>query len=512
MQVKVSLLLSSLQNQLLDSTHVREHITQYPHHPIQSNPTFENPVLSHFFFFRSKLGFLFSSHKRCTQPNKNPLKQKPGFPLPPPPRTMMSTARPPQSPTDGVDTAPFLPERSRRRLVRRTPSLRGAARFLRRASSRGMMREPSRRVREAAAEQIEERQSDWAYSRPIVILDLVWNLAFLVVSAVVLAVSRNESPAMPLRLWIVGYAVQCVLHMVCVSFEYRRRWLQQQIITSGDNLNSRRSGGGGWWRRMNSNSSSESDEGEPRDYIPERPQSEDETSLTICGSVAKHLESANTMFSFIWWIIGFYWVSAGGESLTEDSPQLYWLCITFLAFDVFFVVICVAVACVIGIAVCCCLPCIIALLYAVADQLSSQFGDLAVYFSLKAWVFFVHLSGNFVWEQEGATKEEIERLPKYRFRKKGEIEKQKGEIQESFGGLMTGCDTDSPIEYVLSLEDAECCICLCAYDDGNELRELPCRHHFHCSCIDKWLHINATCPLCKFNILKNGDQSGSEEV
>lgn len=189
----------------------------------------------------------------------------------------MSTARPPQSPTDGVDTAPFLPERSRRRLVRRTPSLRGAARFLRRASSRGMMREPSRRVREVAAEQIEERQSDWAYSRPIVILDLVWNLAFLVVSAVVLAVSRNESPAMPLRLWIVGYAVQCVLHMVCVSFEYRRRWLQQQIITSGDNLNSRRSGGGGWWRRMNSNSSSESDEGEPRDYIPERPQSEDET-------------------------------------------------------------------------------------------------------------------------------------------------------------------------------------------------------------------------------------------
>lgn len=44
------------------------------------------------------------------------------------------------------------------------------------------------------------------------------------------------------------------------------------------------------------------------------------------------------------------------------------LCITFLAFDVFFVVICVAVACIVGIAVCCCLPCIIAILYAVADQ------------------------------------------------------------------------------------------------------------------------------------------------
>ncbi|XP_057496353.1 E3 ubiquitin-protein ligase At1g12760-like [Actinidia eriantha] len=379
----------------------------------------------------------------------------------------MSTARPSRSSAadDGVDPMPLLG----RRFVRRPPSLRGAARFLRRAGSRRVMREPSMRVREAAAEQIEERQSDWAYSRPIVVLDLVWNLAFVAIAGVVLVVSRKESPAMPLRLWIVGYALQCVLHMVCVSVEYKRR--QQQQSASLDSLPSR----SGWWSRVNSNSSSESDGGDSGDYLPEQPQRDDESS------VAKHLESANTMFSFIWWIIGFYWVSAGGETLTHDSPQLYWLCITFLAFDVFFVVICVAVACIIGIAVCCCLPCIIAILYAVADQ-------------------------------EGATKEDIDRLPKYKFRRLGEFEKQNGEIQESFGGLMTECDTDSPIEHALSAEDAECCICLCTYDDGTELRELPCRHHFHCSCIDKWLYMNATCPLCKFNILKNGSQSSSEEV
>lgn len=47
---------------------------------------------------------------------------------------------------------------------------------------------------------------------------------------------------------------------------------------------------------------------------------------------------------------------------------LHRLCVVFLAFDVFFVVFCVALACIIGIAVCCCLPCIIAILYAVADQ------------------------------------------------------------------------------------------------------------------------------------------------
>lgn len=326
------------------------------------------------------------------------------------------------------------------------------------------------RVREAAAEQIEDRQSDWAYSRPIVVLDLLWNFIFVVVAVVVMVLSRNELPELPLRLWIIGYALQCVLHMVCVAIEYRRRL---QLTASSENLLQRENGGG--WSSMNSNSSSGSEEGDYGEYVQERHQNEDETS------VAKHLESANTMFSFIWWIVGFYWVSAGGDSLTTDAPLLYWLCITFLAFDVFFVVICVAVACVIGIAVCCCLPCIIAILYAVADQ-------------------------------EGATKEDIDRLPKYKFKRIGEFEKINGEIQESFGGIMTECGTDTPIEHMLSMEDAECCICLCPYDDGTELRELPCRHHFHCTCIDKWLHINATCPLCKLNILKNGNQSGSDEV
>jgi hypothetical protein len=195
--------------------------------------------------------------------------------------------------------------------------------------------------------------------------------------------------------------------------------------------------------------------------------------------MAKHLESANTMFSFIWWVIGFYWVSSDGQDLIHDSPKLYWLCIVFLGFDVLFVVFCIALACIIGIAVCCCLPCIIALLYAVADQ-------------------------------EGATKEDIEQLSKFKFQRTSK-EKLAGNTQGPVGGIMIECQADSPIEHVLADEDAECCICLSAYDDGVELRQLPCGHHFHCTCVDKWLHINATCPLCKYNILKS-TQHGEEEV
>lgn len=78
-------------------------------------------------------------------------------------------------------------------------------------------------VRETAAEQLEERQSDWAYSKPVVILDIIWNFAFVAVALGVLILSRDENPGMPLRLWIIGYGLQCVLHMACVYAEYKRR-------------------------------------------------------------------------------------------------------------------------------------------------------------------------------------------------------------------------------------------------------------------------------------------------
>ncbi|ESQ38318.1 hypothetical protein EUTSA_v10028703mg [Eutrema salsugineum] len=373
--------------------------------------------------------------------------------------------------SDGIiDTTPLLPSGVSRTVSvdedngihrsARRQGLREAARFLRHAGSRRMMREPSMLVRETAAEQLEERQSDWAYSKPVVFLDILWNLAFVAIGVAVLILSRDERPNMPLRVWVVGYGIQCGLHMACVCFEYRRRrWRRRR----------------GTRHRSSSASSSSSEDSGPR-FTNSSQQYVSLAQLEDRGNTsnsAKHLESANTMFSFIWWIIGFYWVSAGGQTLSSDSPQLYWLCIIFLGFDVFFVVFCVALACVIGLAVCCCLPCIIAILYAVADE-------------------------------EGASKNDIDQMPKFRFRKIGNDEKLPGKAQAtSDRGIMTECGTDSPIERSISPEDAECCICLCEYEDGVELRELPCNHHFHCTCIDKWLHINSRCPLCKFNILKN---------
>ena len=57
----------------------------------------------------------------------------------------------------------------------------------------------------------------------------------------------------------------------------------------------------------------------------------------------------------------------------------------------------------------------------------------------------------------------------------------------------------------LSKEDTKCSICLGWYEQGDELRVLPCLHHFHRECADHWLKITATCPLCVRSAIPGGD-------
>ncbi|KAG0263142.1 hypothetical protein BG011_009244 [Mortierella polycephala] len=45
-----------------------------------------------------------------------------------------------------------------------------------------------------------------------------------------------------------------------------------------------------------------------------------------------------------------------------------------------------------------------------------------------------------------------------------------------------------------------CSICLCEYEDLDTLRLLPCSHDFHKDCVDEWLRLKRTCPLCKQDI------------
>ncbi|XP_004301769.1 PREDICTED: uncharacterized protein LOC101314385 isoform X1 [Fragaria vesca subsp. vesca] len=53
-------------------------------------------------------------------------------------------------------------------------------------------------------------------------------------------------------------------------------------------------------------------------------------------------------------------------------------------------------------------------------------------------------------------------------------------------------------------EAAQCYICLVEYEEGDEMRILPCNHEFHKTCIDKWLkEIHRVCPLCRRDVCRS---------
>lgn len=54
-------------------------------------------------------------------------------------------------------------------------------------------------------------------------------------------------------------------------------------------------------------------------------------------------------------------------------------------------------------------------------------------------------------------------------------------------------------------DDITCSICLSEYRPKETLKTIPeCQHCFHADCIDGWLRLNATCPICRKSPLPSG--------
>ncbi|XP_020580744.1 probable E3 ubiquitin-protein ligase ATL44 [Phalaenopsis equestris] len=54
----------------------------------------------------------------------------------------------------------------------------------------------------------------------------------------------------------------------------------------------------------------------------------------------------------------------------------------------------------------------------------------------------------------------------------------------------------------------ECAVCLSAFDEGEEVRQLPpCGHSFHADCIDMWLSSHSSCPVCRGSVLPTPSHS-----
>ncbi|KAL3731886.1 hypothetical protein ACJRO7_028706 [Eucalyptus globulus] len=56
----------------------------------------------------------------------------------------------------------------------------------------------------------------------------------------------------------------------------------------------------------------------------------------------------------------------------------------------------------------------------------------------------------------------------------------------------------SSVKHHEKIGGCSCSICLGEYEESDVLRLLPeCGHFFHMECVDPWLRLHATCPVCR---------------
>lgn len=64
------------------------------------------------------------------------------------------------------------------------------------------------------------------------------------------------------------------------------------------------------------------------------------------------------------------------------------------------------------------------------------------------------------------------------------------------------------MQTVETKEGDECVICMSDYRD-KVAKEMPCKHIFHGECVEKWLKINGSCPVCRYNMPVDDDNENN---
>lgn len=88
------------------------------------------------------------------------------------------------------------------------------------------------------------------------------------------------------------------------------------------------------------------------------------------------------------------------------------------------------------------------------------------------------------------------------------------DLSEKTGPLPASKDSIDAMPRVRVTEvGTDCAICLDGFEVGEEAREMPCKHRYHSECIEKWLGVHGTCPVCRFAMpvgKKNGGDDGED--
>ncbi|CAI9755633.1 unnamed protein product [Fraxinus pennsylvanica] len=290
---------------------------------------------------------------------------------------------------------------------------------------------------------------------------LVLTVSQIIAAIVVLSLSKHEHPHAPLKEWIVGYALGCVGILPLLYWRFRHRNQGSDQDTTHRRHDSSQNG--------YSAISSTRIVLEREDRWATGTASRGGQNVGIPNSrlkaLVEYFKMALDCFFAVWFVVGNVWVF-GGHASSAEAPNLYRLCIVFLTLS------CIGYAMpfILCAAICCCLPCLISILGIREDLIHYR----------------------------GATQELINSLPTYKFKVMNKNSSDKECNPDADEGGIVAAGTQK--ERLISGEDAICCICLAKYLNNDDLRELPCSHLFHRECVDKWLKINASCPLCKAEV------------
>ncbi|KAJ0253261.1 E3 ubiquitin-protein ligase MPSR1 [Hirschfeldia incana] len=58
--------------------------------------------------------------------------------------------------------------------------------------------------------------------------------------------------------------------------------------------------------------------------------------------------------------------------------------------------------------------------------------------------------------------------------------------------------------------EGECVICLEEWKAEETVKEMPCKHRFHGGCIEKWLGLHGSCPVCRYEMPVDGAEVGKK--
>ncbi|KAK7299910.1 hypothetical protein RJT34_10739 [Clitoria ternatea] len=168
-------------------------------------------------------------------------------------------------------------------------------------------------------------------------LELIALIVQITITTLTLAISKRERPVWPMRIWISGYDIGCVLNLLLLYGRYHQIYPTQGDATSLSDIEQQRN---------------------------------NEQITTRMTHLMNKCKTSLELFFGIWFVMGNVWVFDSRFGSFHHAPKLHVLCIIILAWNA----ICYSFPFLLFLLLCCCVPLISTLLGYNMNMASSDRG------------------------------------------------------------------------------------------------------------------------------------------